>query len=213
MQQIITYSIYVHAFFGGLGLLTGLTILFIKKGTLLHKKLGKIFSVGMLISSSVSIPICFLPKHENIFLALIGIFTIYLILSGNRAIRFKNRKPTIVDLVISYTMLTASAIMIIIGGIGLLQGDLGNVLFIFFGLLGLRLSFGDFKLYKNTNNWLRSHIGKMVGAVIASVTAFLVAGLKIQSIWAWITPSVIGTIYIYYWIAKISKNTSFSFKK
>ena len=203
MDNFIKYLIYTHAFFGGIGLVTGISILFIKKGTALHKTLGKIFSIGMLISAIISIPVCMLPKHENLFLALIGFFSIYLIITGNRAIRLKNKIGNNTDYFISYFMVSISIIMIFIGIIGILKGFYGNLLYLFFGVVGLRLAIGDFTLYKNKQTWLRSHIGKMLGALIASITAFMVAGLQINSIWAWIVPSVIGTIYIYYWIRKI----------
>jgi len=49
METFIASLIYIHAFFGGIGLLTGLSILFIKKGTKTHRILGKFFSYGMLI--------------------------------------------------------------------------------------------------------------------------------------------------------------------
>ena len=66
MEKIITSFIYIHAFFGGLGLISGLAILFIQKGSAQHKRLGKIFSGSMIISSLISIPICFLPNHKNL---------------------------------------------------------------------------------------------------------------------------------------------------
>jgi hypothetical protein len=42
----------------------------------------------------------------------------------------------------------------------------------------------------------------MIGALIASVTAFLVVGLNIASILIWITPILLGTMYIVYWNKK-----------
>jgi hypothetical protein len=39
----------------------------------------------------------------------------------------------------------------------------------------------------------------MIGAFIASVTAFLVAGLHIGTTLVWIMPTILGTVYIIYW--------------
>ena len=68
MEQTITILIYIHAFFGGIGLITGIGSVMVKKGGILHKRMGKLFSIGMIISSLISIPICWMPKHQNIFL-------------------------------------------------------------------------------------------------------------------------------------------------
>lgn len=210
MEQIIKIAIYIHALFGGIGLLCGFGIMIAKKGTLLHKRLGKWFSYGMVISCLISLSICCLPKHQNIFLLLIGIFTIYLILSGNRALSFKSKKktkPHLVDYSISMIMIISSTIMVVIGIISQLQNVNNSILFLIFGLIGLFTSLRDFRFYKNYKTqkqlWLKAHIGKMMGAFIASVTAFIVAGLGIGSLMSWILPSIIGTLIIIYWNRKL----------
>lgn len=210
MEQIIKIAIYIHAFFGGIGLLCGFGIMIAKKGTFLHKRLGNWFSYGMIISCSISIPICCLPKHENIFLFLIGLFTIYLVLSGNRALTFKSKnklKPAIIDYIISITMVISSLIMIVVGIIGQIQNSSNSLLFLIFGGVGFYTSIRDFRFYKNykiqKQLWLKAHIGKMMGAFIASVTAFIVAALGIGSLIGWILPSIIGTLIIVYWNRKI----------
>ncbi|MFL0353671.1 hypothetical protein [Xanthomarina sp. GH4-25] len=176
--------------------------------------MGKLFSVGMIISSLISIPISWLPNHKNLFLFLIGIFTIYLVVSGNRMITFKSRKKkhaNAIDKITSGTMLILSSFMIVLGVYGLFNGHYVHILFILFGGFGLFLTVMDFIFYKNlsnpTNNWLINHVRKMIGALIASITAFIVAGLGIGNLIAWILPSVIGTIYIIYWRRKLTANT------
>jgi len=208
MEEAIKIFIYIHAFFGGLGLITGIGSVVVKKGSALHKKMGKLFSVGMLVSSSISLPIACMPNHENVFLFLIGLFTIYLVLAGNRALMFKTRKEAdIRDKLISGAMVLSSGIMILIGVYGLFYGMPTSVLFLFFGGFGLSISLRDFKFYRTSNKakntWLKLHIGKMVGALIASITAFIVAGLGFANIIAWTMPTVIGTVYIVWWKRKL----------
>lgn len=41
MEQIITFLIYVHAIFGGIGLLTGMLSILVKKGGINHMRSGK----------------------------------------------------------------------------------------------------------------------------------------------------------------------------
>lgn len=209
MEETIKIFIYIHAFFGGVGLITGIGSIIVKKGSELHKRLGKLFSIGMITSSLISLPIAWMPNHQNIFLFLIGLFTIYLVLVGNRALMFKKKKKgTLIDNLISGSMLFFALVMIILGIYYLLTGGSTGILFLFFGAFGMLLSIKDFKFYKNTqrarNAWLISHLGKMIGALIASITAFIVAGLGIGSLIAWTLPSVLGTVYIMYYKRKMT---------
>jgi len=172
--------------------------------------MGKLFSIGMITSSLISIPISWLPNHENPLLFLIGLFTIYMVISGNQILTFKLKnkeyaKP--IDKIISGSMLTISVIMVLLGTYGLIKGNSTYLLFIFFGGFGLSLTIRDFIFYKNfrktKNGWLSIHIGKMIGAFIASVTAFMVAGMGINNLISWTLPSILGTIYIVYWRRKL----------
>lgn len=210
MENLIKIIIYVHAFFGGIGLIAGTAIMFSKKGNLLHKNLGKIFSVGMLVSSVLSLFICMLPNHHNSFLLMIGIFTIYMILIGNRVVKYKRKGyKNSLDKLISGTMLITSIMMIVLTVYQKIFHNNFPILLLIFGILGLFMSYKDFVFYKNENRhkkWLISHVGKMVGVYIASVTAFLVAGAGFgNNFYAWILPSIIGTIYIIFWGRKLNK--------
>ncbi|QCW99309.1 hypothetical protein FGM00_03980 [Aggregatimonas sangjinii] len=210
MEQLITYAIYAHAFLGGVGLITGIGSMIIKKGSTLHKRMGKLFSIGMIGSASISLPIAWMPGHENLFLFLIGLFTIYLVLAGNRSLTFKPRikkKAAATDLAISFGMLIFSLIMLGLGAYGLIAAVTNSILYLVFGGFGLFLTIRDFMFYKRfkdtKNDWLLNHITRMMAALIASVTAFVVAGLGIGSLAAWILPSVFGTLYIIYWRRKM----------
>ncbi len=211
MQQIIQILIYIHAFFGGLGLISGTISMVLKKGGVNHKKAGKLFSLSMLISSLLSLIIASMPQHENTFLFLIGVFTIYMVLAGNRALTFKNTAKTranFIDKTISGSMLIASLTMVVLGTFGWIQHIQNSLLYVFFGAFGLLLTTSDFRTFKNFRNnnnaWLKSHLARMIGALIASFTAFLVAGLNISTLLVWMMPTVIGTAYILYWNRKLS---------
>ncbi len=206
MEQTIKTLIYIHAFFGGLGLITGMISIFVKKGGFNHKRTGKIFSYSMLISSLIALCVSSMPNHKNLFLFLIGIFTIYLILAGNRALTLKSKTKTKADWIdkaISGTMLLVSMVMVVIGIIGMFQKIANSNLYLFFGGFGAFMSIKDFHTFKvftaNKNAWLVSHLGRMVGALIASMTAFLVAGLNIGTTLVWIMPTILGSLYIIYW--------------
>ena len=203
MEQTIKTLIYIHAFFGGVGLITGMISIFVKKGGFIHKRTGKIFSYSIIISSLISLFVARMPDHENLFLFLIGIFTIYLILAGNRALTLKRKiktKANLIDKLISGIMLLVSIGMLIIG---IVQKVENSILYLFFGGFGALITIRDFQTFKvfseKKNAWLISHLGRMIGALIASVTAFLVAGLHIGTTLVWIMPTILGTVYIIYW--------------
>ncbi len=211
MEETIKIFIYIHAFFGGLGLITGLGSVLVQKGNSVHKKLGKIFSISMISSCLISMPISWLPNHENVFLFLIGLFTVYLVVSGNQMLTFKHKakhKAGVLDKIVSGFMFVISLGMVLFGGYGWLTIGGGYLLFIFFGFFGVMLSLSDFMFYKKFNQsrnrgWLSNHVSKMVGAFIASVTAFIVAGMGLGSVISWIIPTVIGSFYIAYWKRKL----------
>jgi len=92
MENTIKIFIYIHAFFGELGLITGIGSIVVRKGNLNHRRLGKWFTWSMIISSVISLVVARMPNHINNFLFLIGIFTIYIVLAGNRALTFKSTK-------------------------------------------------------------------------------------------------------------------------
>ena len=209
MEQTIKILIYIHAFFGGLGLIAGIISVFVKKGDLIHKRAGKVFSYSMLISSLIALLVARMPNHENLFLFLIGIFTIYLVLSGNRALTLKSKiKADWIDKLVSGIMLLASICMLVIGIVGIVQHIDQSILYVFFGAFGAFLSLKDFQTFRNfrenKNAWIVSHLGRMVGALIASITTFLVAGLHIGTTLFWILPTIVGTAYIIYWNKKLN---------
>lgn len=210
MENVILIFIYIHAFFGGVGLITGIGSIVAKKGNLYHKRLGKWFSWSMIISSAISLVVARMPNHINNFLFLIGIFTIYMVLAGNRALTFKSAKKTkadITDKLVSGVMAICALCMIGFGILGVLQNIPQSVLFLFFGIFGLFLPYGDYKLFtktiQNRKLWLITHLSRMLGALIASITAFLVAGMKYDNLLAWMLPTVLGTVYIIYWTRKL----------
>ncbi|MEH0156090.1 hypothetical protein V6R21_18220 [Limibacter armeniacum] len=210
MKELTQTLIYIHAFLGGLGLLSGIASVITKKGSKPHTQSGKVFSIAMIGSAVLSLIVARVPEHENLFLFLIGIFTIYMVLAGNRALTLKypnKSQADIIDKSISGLMLLGSIAMLAIGGYNLTKNNNEGTLFLFFGGFGLFMTITDFKSFKTFKEQkslrLKNHIGRMVGALIASFTAFIVAGLNLNSTIAWISPTIVGTMYIIFWTRKL----------
>jgi uncharacterized membrane protein len=202
--------IIIHASLGGIGLLSGIVSMSSKKGRKLHKTSGKIFAFSMVLSSLISIPVCFMPGHENMFLFAIAVFTIYLVFSGQRALLYKLKNleniQTWKDWLISLVMFAFGIALIIEGAFKVLYQNGPTVLFYFFGLLSVFLAIQDFRFFarknKSATEFIERHIGQMSGAFTASFTAFLSAGLQLKHWLVWILPTLFISIWIIYWTRK-----------
>ena len=211
MESTIRILIYIHAFFGGIGLITGFWALAAGKGLRVHKRVGKIFSWSLGFSAMLSLLIAVLPGHHNPFLFLIGVFTLYLIASGNRALKLKSSSRQsigLTDKILSWSMLVFGLLMIAKGAVDYFNQSSIGVLYLFFGIIASLLSGRDLDLFRDfekaKQRWLRTHLTRMIAALIASVTAFIVAGLSLGSLVSWIAPTIVGTGFIVYWTRRVS---------
>ncbi|QGK72962.1 DUF2306 domain-containing protein [Flavobacterium sp. SLB02] len=206
-EQIIQILIYSHALFGGVALLSGFISLIVKKGKKTHKKSGKLFYYCMLLSALTALIIASVPQHESPFLFAIGIFSSYFIVTGYRALRFKNKNISLkTDKIISLVMIFTAILMILYNPI--VHQKL-NIVLTVLGIVGLIFSTRDLILYKNTDQlnkvWLKLHLGKMIGGYISATTAFVVVNNFFSSFYGWFVPGTIGGFYIIYWIKKLNK--------
>lgn len=205
METTAQYLIYLHAFSGGLALLCGLLAVLFKKGNPNHKRAGKVFYISLLSSAIAAIAVTLFPSKNNPFLLSIGVFSLYLLLSGFRALRYKN--PTVnlhIDQLISGSMLITGLLMIFLP---LATNGSLNIILTVFGSIGAISAIRDFLLYQSPErlkkHWMQLHLGNMMGAFIASVTAFVVVNQLLPTYVGWLGPSVIGTFYIIYWNRKL----------
>jgi uncharacterized membrane protein len=209
IEKMIQILIYTHAFFGGIALLSGLVSIISKKGNKIHTKSGMIFYYSMLFSALTALIISVLPKHESPFLFSIGIFSSYFVLTGKRALNFKtDNENLIIDKIISWAMLFTGLVMILYNPI---FNNKINLILTVYGLVGLIFSIRDLDLYKDReklkNDWLKIHLGKMIGGYISATTAFVVVNNFFPSIYGWFIPGIFGGIYISYWMMKLNKKT------
>lgn len=210
MEKYIQLAIIIHAALGGIALLAGLIAIISKKGQPIHKKSGIVFYYAMITSGASAIVIALMPKHENPFLIAVGVFSLYFVIGGYRALRFKSMTSSIKnDKILSIIMLITGALMILLP---LVISQSINLVLLIFGIIGILFSLRDLKLYQNRERlkkgWLKLHLGKMLGGYISATTAFVVVNGFFPGIYNWFIPSVIGTIYITYWMKKIDKKTA-----
>ncbi len=206
-----------HIICGAIALLTGLIAIITPKGGSIHLLTGKIFYWAMLLVGGSSFILATLKF--NPFLLAIGIFSLYMVISGRRALFYyrliENYKPTLVDKLPLYIGLLTGLFMIIypIYMIMFHQTE-GIFILIIFGAILLLMVYNDLKIFYNNpvfvpynRKWIIKHIGMMLGTYIATTTAFLVNVVHFNPPWVlWLSPTLVGILLIRYfnkqWKAK-----------
>ncbi len=206
---MIGILIIFHAVLGGLALISGTISLFAKKGKKAHKKSGIVFYYSMTSCALSAMLISVLPNHINPFLFSIGIFSLYFVLTGKRALNFKNETTSLfLDKTIALIMALTGILMILLP---ILVTSNINIVLLVFGLMGIFFSTRDILLFSKPERlkkgWLKLHIGKTVGAYISATTAFVVVNELFPSFYGWFIPGIIGSTIIAYWLRKVRMNT------
>jgi uncharacterized membrane protein len=207
MEKMIQILIYIHATFGGIALLAGLVSIIAKKGKMIHRKFGLIFFYAMMFSGSIAMIVAVLPNHESPFLFAVGIFSLYFVLTGNRALNFKRKNPDLkIDKLISIIMIITGILMIVLP---IILTKSINIILVVFAIVGIIFSVRDLMLFKNPERlrkeWLKLHLGKMIGGYISATTAFVVVNEFFPSFYGWFIPGIIGGFIIAYWMRRMNE--------
>ena len=210
MTSLFNIFLILHIAGGFTGLLVGSFILFRKKGDQLHKNTGRLFYWGMVVAGASSLILSIL--HPNSFLFMIGLFTLYMTLTG---VRYNHHRLTLPnqlatpDRLLLVMMGGGSLFLIIIGLFKLFHGDTFGIALLFFSLAGIQFIRQDLANFKNPSavKFLQGHIARMTGSYISALTAFLVVNfdripLHLPAFIVWLAPSAILTPLIFRWSKK-----------
>lgn len=143
--------LYLHIGAGSVGILSGAAAFVFRKGTPLHRLIGKIFVISMLIMSGVGAVVApFLPTPERASV-IAGVLTFYLVLSSWMAVK---RKPGEIGkfdyglLLTSLSITSAGAYFLWLAmqnPRGMLDGQPGAA-FLMFVIIGSLAAVGDMRL-------------------------------------------------------------------
>lgn len=201
--------ITLHAITGFISLIAGTVSVITRKGGAMHKKAGMVFFYGMMIAGVSGVVASLLPDHHNPFLFVVGLFSVYLVLSGYRALRFKKVKMTRelrYDKIISWTMLSIGVVMVIYGLLLVFSSASMGWILIVFGGIGVFNAIADIRAMQDLvslrKKALRFHIGKITGGYIAAFTAFFVTNQVLPALLSWLLPTIFGIFFIGYWLRK-----------
>ncbi len=214
LDQFFTIFIAIHAIMGIISLAAGTISVIASKGGRWHTKSGKIFYYAMMIAGISGIVASLIPGHIKPFLFVVGIFSIYLVLSGYRALAFvgvKEQSQLIWDKIIAFTMGIVALGMIAFGGVIVFNKNGMGWVLIIFGVVGLINGYLDLKNFKDLTTLrkkgLQMHIGKITGGYIAAFTAFLVTNQMLPPFISWLLPTIFGSTFIAYWLIKTKKRS------
>ena len=185
----------IHVLTGVVALTTGVIALISLKGSKNHRKSGVIFYYSMNIVAVTAIVMSVM--HPSVFFLQIGLFTFYMNYMGKRAVKNKRMIPSRSDILVVILGVINTGFMLY----------MGNLITTVFAIISAFLVSTDIKVFYTTlrkrelrpQTWLVHHIGRMIGAYIATSTAFLVVNLPVFFIprWIpWLAPSILGGILI-----------------
>lgn len=210
-MDIFKILLALHITGGGISLLLGNYILFTKKGNKRHKLLGNIYFYSLLTAALVALPMSYL--HPNYFLFIIGVFTTYMLLTGKRYLnKRKIADVKNIDWLLMVVMLVFGLAFIGFGIFNIVQGNSFGTVFLVFGFVSLLFVYQDNINFRGKsaikNYGLTTHIQRMLGSYIASVTAFIVVNnTLLPGILAWLLPTLLITPLIVSWTRKYKVST------
>ncbi|MEI7670194.1 MAG: DUF2306 domain-containing protein [Pseudomonadota bacterium] len=194
--------LYVHITGGTTALICGLIAILTTKGMKVHRMAGKIYFYAMIIVAACAIVLSSIKP--NPFLFSIAIFALYMTYTGYRSVKNKKFIAQWYDWLLLILNMLTSLWMI---------SNFELVLAVF-GTINLVMCIRDFQVYRKGESyiqqhklhWLLNHISRMIGAYIATVTAFLVVNIQMNPSWVpWLTPTILGVPLIAYFSSRYSK--------
>lgn len=205
-EKLFSLLLFLHILGGSIGLLCGLLVFILKKGTSRHANLGRLFILGMLLTGITAQLMAFI--RPNAFLFMVGVFTIYQVGTGARAIYSKSfRAQHSIDRFLQFGMVIAGLSLVYLGIKKLWVGDLFGIVFVVFAGIGLLMALQDIRstaIPHDKKAYIRKHLQRLGGGFIASATAFLVVNIRELPDWLpawtlWLLPTVlISPLIVYY---------------
>ena len=205
----------LHIGGGALALIAMVVPLLSRKGGTLHRRAGWVYVVGMAIVCATAFALSgirFLSDDSDagrefaILLSYLSVVTGAGMWAGLRVLRAKHRDRRGHPVDIAMAGLLASSGL----GVGLYGLQTGSPLILAFSLVGLLNGSGQLQYWLRPAvvpmHWWFAHMGNMVGACIATVTALALfvarrTGYGDDSLVLWLAPTVAGLPLMALWMA------------
>lgn len=218
LELIFQVNLYAHIFAGALTLLTGpIAIYYNMREVRKHRVVGKVFYYAMLFVAISAIFAFFRRPDQVFFQFLLGIalFVLAGIFRGIRSI-FLMKGAAVSRFDWGYTILLGlnAVFMLSMSAWHFAAGSMiaFPILFGVFGLGSAIDTWTNVKTFRNPAalhrlDWIRLHLNTMLGAFIASTTAFTVNAAHFLPWWAqWFGPTLLLVPLQFYFGNKIKNN-------
>ncbi len=191
--MIFNIFLWLHIISAGISLIAGAIAAITVKGSKIHKRAGRFFVPGMVVATTSAIVLSRL--HPNSMLLGIGVFSLYLTLSGWVWVRHGHQSTKIKQSKILGALAFGSGLFLV--GIALANWPNLNIVALVFGLLQLFFGIVDLRGKSDISKNIPRHAARIGGAYIATLTAFLVVNVNFIPFYiVWFLPSVIGTVLL-----------------
>jgi len=206
-EAVETPTLWLHIATGTVAVLAGLTAMATTKGGRRHRQAGTAFVAAMAAVVATTVLLAALdPTRFRLFLVLVAVFSGYLAFSGYRVLARKRPADTAAPVDWAAAVLVVAACLAM-GGWGvawLLGGTTFGVVLVVFGGIGLGFGLVDLRAFRSdgTGAWVVTHLQRMVGAFIATVSAVSAVNLAALGPVAWLWPTAALTPLIVYWSRK-----------
>jgi hypothetical protein len=208
MGTIASIVLGLHIVAGYIALVVAPGAMLTQKGGLWHRRWGKIYYWAM---AGVALSAVVLSlSRPNLFLLLLAVFSFYQAFSGYRVLSRKlphqGQRPTPLDWSAVALTLAGSAALVVYGLVSWSGGSTFFIVPVIFGMFGIVLAGRDVHSFlrppATKNAWWFTHMGHMLGAYIATVSAFSVVNFDfLPPLIRWLWPSAIGVPGIFIWIS------------
>ena len=217
METLQQITLIVHIAAGFTALTVGLAPMFAQKGGRTHTIAGGIFFWAMMAVSASAVLTFFIKPYSTsrLFLLFIGVFSFYLAYTGVATIRYKKKTAPVrpADWTVSGIGMATGASMIGLSAWFFTTTEPNffyGILYAVFGTFQARIAWADWQRYRQHGQpegqktaWFFTHMSRMLGAYIATVTAFCVVNghyVPLPGLVLWLAPGLIGGIGINRWI-------------
>jgi uncharacterized membrane protein len=208
MSTIASVVLGLHIVAGYIALVVAPGAMLTAKGGWWHRRCGKIYVWAMAIVAITAVVLSL--YRPNLFLLLLAVFSFYQAFSGYRVLARKlphqGQRVMPLDWAAAALTFMGSAALVVYG---LARWNAGSTFFIvpiIFGVLGTVLAGRDVHSFlrppMTKNAWWFTHMGHMLGAYIATVSAFSVVNFSfLPPLLRWLWPTAIGVPGIFIWIS------------
>lgn len=225
MKEFFFGMLVLHVMAGATALFVGPVALAVVKGGARHLFWGRMYVWAMGVVALTAFPLA--VYKNNTFLFLVGVFSAYLAFSGWRVIRRQRamRKAEtdppltarLLDAVPAVLMVGAALMMFWMGGRAVLGGNSFGWVLCVFGTIAVVLVSREIPVIfrpaaafrPDDKRWLGNHIGRMLGAYTATLTAFSAVNFFfLPPVVRWLWPTVLMFPVIAYNINKYQRKSA-----